>query len=196
MKKQILIALLSIFVLACASTKTNSAISNLSPETIQKNMVEASELKPEHKLLSKMAGEWKVNAKFWMDPTAEPEISSGVASSKLIYGGRYLDQKYKGKFMGKPFEGQGTMGYDNLGKKYFSTWIDSMSTMMMKSEGKTVNDNSLTLESSMVCPMTREEMQSQEVITFLDKNTYRFETFQNSTDQKIKMMELTYSRIH
>ena len=37
--------------------------------------------------------------------------------------------------MDKPFSGVGTTGYDNTKKKFVGTWIDSMSTGIMRSEG-------------------------------------------------------------
>jgi len=37
--------------------------------------------------------------------------------------------------MGMPFEGIGINGYDNLKKKFVSTWIDNMGTMIVMSTG-------------------------------------------------------------
>ena len=37
--------------------------------------------------------------------------------------------------MGAPFAGHGTMGYNNVTGKYWSTWNDNMSTGLMLSEG-------------------------------------------------------------
>ena len=40
-----------------------------------------------------------------------------------------------GQWMGKPFEGIGYTGYDNVNGKYYSSWIDSSSTGMFVSQG-------------------------------------------------------------
>jgi hypothetical protein len=193
------IALLSFSLAACTAQVNQPAPAPskpaLTPEQMQKNMQEAGAVRPEHALLKKLAGDWKVDAKFWMDPNAAPEVSKGTASAKLIYGGKYLVQNYKGSFMGKPFEGQGTMGFDNVNSKYFSTWIDSMNTMLMKSEGSAVGGNSIVLASAMTCPATREPMKSEDVITIIDNNHYRYEGFQEQNGMKIKGMEITYTRV-
>ncbi len=71
----------------------------------------------------------------WKAPEAKPEGSSGTSTFKMILGGRYLQQDFKGKVMGQSFTGLGLMGYNNLSKKYESIWLDSMGTAMMKGEG-------------------------------------------------------------
>ncbi len=130
-----------------------------------------------------------------MDPAAKPEVNKGKASNKLIYGGRYLEMNYKGKAMGQPFEGQGIIGFDNLKRRYFSTWIDSMNTMLMLSEGTIGDDGKIiTLDSNLTCPMTRQPMQAQDVVTIVDKNNYKYEMFEIRGGEKIKHLEINYKR--
>ena len=195
MNKFAVASLLMLSLSACAPRHKASQMAALTPEQMQKNMMEAGEVRAEHGMLKKLAGNWNVEAKMWMDPSAPPEVTKGRANAKLIYGGRYLVLNYKGSFMGKPFEGQGTLGFDNVGGRYFSTWIDSMSTMMMKSEGGAAGDNSIVLASAMTCPMTREHLEGEEVLTIVDKDHYRWEAFQNRDGAKVKAMELTYARV-
>lgn len=191
MKRLLAFAFCGLLVSGCAAKKHSMP----TPEQMQKNMMEAGMVRPEHALLKKLAGDWKVDVKMWMDPNSEPEVSKGRAYSKPLYGGRYLAQTYKGTFMGKPFEGQGTMGYDNTSGKYFSTWIDSMSTMLMKSEGKATGDNTIVLASAMTCPTTKEYMENEELITIIDNNHYRYEVFNNLGGSRNKAMEINYSRV-
>ena len=51
--------------------------------------------------------------------------------------GRFLEQKMSSEAVGDlpAFEGFGLLGYDNYGKRYQSLWCDTMSTVMMTSEG-------------------------------------------------------------
>ena len=51
------------------------------------------------------------------------------------YGGRYQQSTYTGNLGGMPFEGIGTLAYDNSRKVYVSSWIDNMGTGMMYLEG-------------------------------------------------------------
>ena len=50
--------------------------------------------------------------------------------------GRYQQTTTTGSFMGMPFHGMSTTGYDNAKKVFFTTWIDNMGTGLMYGEGK------------------------------------------------------------
>jgi hypothetical protein len=41
-----------------------------------------------------------------------------------VLGGRFVEQRYAGNFMGQPFSGLGYTGYDNYRKKYIGSWMD------------------------------------------------------------------------
>src|SRR5258705_13645039 len=60
---------------------------------------------------------------------------NGTATRIMTLGGRVLVEELICSMMGTPFVGRGTMGYDNVTGKYWSTWNDSMSTGLMVSEG-------------------------------------------------------------
>src|SRR5947207_14762494 len=115
-------------------------------QEMMKQMMELSKLNENHKLLSSLDGNWNYTIKFWMnpDPNAKPEESKGTAVRKSIMDGRYVIMDVTGKMEmpgpdGKKkemtFKGQGTEGYDNVKKKFVGTWIDSMGTGVMMSEG-------------------------------------------------------------
>ena len=89
-----------------------------------------------HKALEPLVGEWQIEARFWMQgPDAEPVESKGTTKGKWILGNRFIQEELNGEMMGQPFQGIGTTGYDNLKKKYVSTWVDNMNTMISISEG-------------------------------------------------------------
>lgn len=92
---------------------------------------------PEHKKFEKMVGKWDAQTKMWMAPGAEPMVSKASAEFRLILDGRYIVQKFKGEWMGDPFEGMAIEGFDRVKKKFVSIWMDDMSTGIFKSEGTT-----------------------------------------------------------
>jgi hypothetical protein len=195
MINRILVTASLLLVCACApQIKSAPVAPPLTQEQMQSNLKAAGELRPEHAVFKTLAGKWRTETKIWMDPSAAPEVSKGTATSELLYGGRYLAMDYKGTFMGQPFQGQGNMGFDNVSGKYFSTWIDSVSTMLMHSEGKASPDGRIVLASAITCPVTRESMNGEEVLTIVDKNKYLFEAFQIRGNERVKAMEITYSR--
>src|SRR5215213_5553493 len=135
---------------------------------MEQQMMQAGMPGPEHKEMMKNAGDWDAEVKFldmgtgqWSQPT------KGTAHFEPIFDGRYMQMTFEGSMsMGgqtMPFKGMGIMGYDNMKKMYFSTWIDSMSTMMMKTEG-TKQGDVLTMKGTMPDGMGG-EAKMKEVVT-------------------------------
>jgi hypothetical protein len=88
-----------------------------------------------HKLLDAHVGTWKTTTKCYQTPGAPAEETQGTSTMKWIYDGRFIEQELQGTVMGMPYEGRGSMGYDNLKKKYVSTWLDNMGTGICQFEG-------------------------------------------------------------
>ena len=109
------------------------------PQEMMKQMMEMSKLNENHKLLADMNGSWNYTIKMWMnpDPNAKPQESKGTATRKSAMGGRYFTMDVTGKLQmpgedGKmkdmQFKGMALEGYDNVKKKFVSSWIDNMGT--------------------------------------------------------------------
>ena len=148
----------------------------------------------EHKLLARMAGNWEFTSKMWMAPGAPPSESSGTVHSEMILGGRYVQSVWKGNFMGMDFEGHGTEGYDNLAKKYVSSWVDNMGTGILYTSG-TCEQGVCKQAGSMIDPMTGKDTPWKSVVTWQDDNTFKLEMFGNDPSGKeMKMMEFTVKR--
>src|SRR5215208_3223606 len=58
-----------------------------------------------HQKLSGMVGTWDAEVTSWMSPGAPPMKSKGTSVSRLVMGGRWIEQKFTGDMMGQPFEG-------------------------------------------------------------------------------------------
>jgi hypothetical protein len=191
---------------AAASTSMTAA-AQPSAEEMQKMMAQMMELgKPgeNHKLLAEMAGSWTYTMKMMMDPTTgKPSESKGSATRKAIFDGRYFTFDVSGKFQmpgkdGKPvnmdFKGMAIEGYDNVKKKFISSWIDNMSTMMMNSEG-TYDAATKTFTYMAECEMMpgmRTKM--REVIKIVDKDHHTFEMYEDRGTGETKSMEIAYTR--
>lgn len=194
---------------ATTSTAATAPASAAQPsaEEMKKMMAQMMELgKPgeNHKLLAELAGSWTYTMKMMMDPsTGKPSESKGTATRKAIFDGRYFTFDVSGKFQmpgkdGKPmdmnFKGMAIEGYDNVTKKFFSSWIDSMSTMMMVSEG-TYDAASKTFTYMGECEMmpgTKTKM--REVIKVVDKDHHTFEMYEDRGQGETKTMEIAYTR--
>jgi hypothetical protein len=148
----------------------------------------------QHKVLKKMVGKWNVSVKSWMDPKAPPMESAGTAEAKPILGDRFIQMNFSSTMMGKPFTGIATTGYDNVKKKFVGTWIDSMSTSIMRSEGKLEADGKMVSEGISSDPMTGKDSKMRMVETWQGDDKLVEEFFEKKGGKEHKSMEITYTR--
>jgi len=104
-------------------------------DEMMKKMAEMSTPGKEHEALKPLIGSWTCTVKVWTAPGTPPEESTGTMDRKWLFGGRFIQEDYKGTAGGMPFEGMGLLAYDKGQKRYESSWMDSMSTGMMKMTG-------------------------------------------------------------
>ncbi len=149
-----------------------------------------------HKALNPLIGEWKAEVKAYMSPDGPPVVSNGTSKSDWVLDGRFVSEEFKGMVMGKPFQGMGLTGFDNVKQKYVSTWMDTMSTAMMNSEGTADEAKKVfTFTSKMDCPMTGEkDMPVKLVLRITSQDNHTFEMHDPRKGEKSKTMEITYTR--
>lgn len=148
-----------------------------------------------HKLLASLAGSWTTQTKEWMEPGKPPTEATGTADMKMVLDGRFLQQEYNSTMMGQPYTGIGITAYDNLRKKYVSTWIDSMGTGIFVMEGTAGPDGkTITLKGSHPEP-DGGQMTHRAVWKIVDDNTQTFDMYgTHGHGKEMKMMEITYTR--
>jgi hypothetical protein len=79
---------------------------------------------PQYAQLARLAGPWTVQQSMWTAADAAPVIDRGSATYAMVLDGRHLRQELH-IASGKPFEGLGYIGYDDVMGKYYSSWMDS-----------------------------------------------------------------------
>jgi len=196
--KKIVIALAA---LACASVACaeDKAAPPMSKE--QQEMMAAMErvgaVRAEHKQLEYFTGNWKAVTTLWMDPKAPPVKSEGTSRNESIFGGRYIELYYDGNMMGQPFSGRGVFGFDNLSGRYFSTWMDSMSTGMWLVYGTYDKAaNTYTFKGSMDDPMKAgAKVPIRQVVRVVDPSHYVFEWNETRGGKEAKTMQVDYTKL-
>jgi hypothetical protein len=152
----------------------------------------------EHKILESLAGTYGAKVKAYFEPGKPPEESTGVMKRKMLMGGRYLQEEYEGKIGPESFSGMGLVGFDRIKKKYVVTWIDSMSTGFMTSEGTYDADKkTLTYISEDIDPNTNKKTKGRDVLRFDSDDQQTFEMYRQSTDdggKELKVLEIVYTR--
>ncbi len=148
-----------------------------------------------HQQLVSLQGNWTTRTKEWMDPNRPPRESTGTCDMKMLLGGRFLQQECRGTMMGHPFTGIGTTGYDNIGKKYVSTWMDSMATGIFLMEGTaSTGGKTITLFGEHEAPGGG-HMKHRAVWTIPDSDNQIFVMYGvHQGGPEMKMMEIAYTR--
>ena len=149
-----------------------------------------------HSLMAKDNGNWEEDMTFWEYNGAEPSKMTMTAESKMVMGGKYQEMTHKGDMYGMPFEGKSTFGYNNAEGKYFSSWIDNMSTGMMVMKGDyDAATKTYSMSGEVIDPVTKKMKTNREVITIVDDNTQKLEMYDTGFDGKeFKNMEIIMKR--
>jgi len=194
-------AVVALLVTGCAKkAETPRAMMENTPQMTPQQMEEAfkkaSTPGEKHRALDPLVGSYKVVSKMWMDPAAQPEVAEGSADFKWVLDGHFIEQNYHGAFQGRPFDGKGTFGYNNVENRYESSWVDTMSTGQMQSSGQIdPTGKNLIMSGDYTCPMTGQRMKSKEIFT-IGTDKHVFEMYQKTPDGKeFKGLEITYERL-
>ena len=118
---------LTLAISAAGQEKANKATSD---EAITKALENAMTPGEGQKRLEPLIGTFDVKVRTWLDPSKPPIESSATAVDTWVLGGRYVQQMLAGYIGGEPWSGISYAGYDNVTKKYVSTYMDTGSTGM------------------------------------------------------------------
>jgi hypothetical protein len=149
-----------------------------------------------HKMMASWNGSWTSDITIWEKPDAPPMSSTGSCVNKMVLGDRYQESSHTSTMMGMPFEGHGTLGYDNAKKVFESVWIDNMGTGVIKMTGPwDAATKSVTLTGKMVDPGTLTETDFKEVFTVVDDNTQMMAMYSHDqAGKEFKVMEMKFIR--
>ena len=105
--------------------------------------------------------------------------------------------KYEGMAMGQPFSGRGVFGFDNIGGRYFNTWMDSMSTGFFLAYGSyDAAKKTYTLHGTMEGPMKAgSKVGVREVVHIVDPTHYTFEWYETHRGKEARTMQIEYTKL-
>src|SRR5262245_29414547 len=148
-----------------------------------------------HQMLAATAGNYDLKIKTWQAPGAPPMEESGTATRSMILGGRVLVEDVTGTMMGAPYTGKGMTGYDNVSGKYWSIWMDAMTTGLMVSEGTCDAQKACTFTGTWNDPVKKGPVKARMTTRWTSPTTELFEMYGPGKDGKeMKMMEITYTK--
>jgi hypothetical protein len=166
-------------------------------------MMELAKPGENHKLLAGGVGTWDYKVKYWLNPDNPPAESSGTSVARVVMGGRYVITDHTGKMqmpgpdgamVDTEFVGMSVEAYDNVKKKFVSSWIDNMGTGIMNSEGTYDAASKTFTYLAEYEPMPGMKTRIREVLKATDKNHRTLEYFEDRGGKEVKTMEIAYTR--
>lgn len=149
---------------------------------------------PEHGLLMETVGEWDVDCTYFMGP-GEPMKTTARETIEAL-GSFWTVSLFRAEFMGQPFCGRATSGYDPAKGKWVGTWIDSMMPHLFVMEGDIDPETKvLTMHCEGPAPMTGEMVPYRSTAEHLSDGRRRFEMFMTLPGAgEVKMFSYVYTR--
>jgi hypothetical protein len=139
-------------------------------------------------MLKRFAGDWDATVNF------AGNESKAFSQSKIVLGGFWLQDEFKGEFAGMPFEGKGTTGYDPMKKKYVSTWIDSMSPSLLVMEGEFDKDGKTFTATGEGPGPEGKPTKMKNVYEWPDANTMTFVMYNIVDGKEQQAFKINYKR--
>jgi len=150
-----------------------------------------------HKHLQSLIGNWNTSTKIWMGgPGTHAMETNGTAQCRWVLGGRFVQEVYKGEFMGQPYEAMGMTGYDNYKNMYVASWADTAGTQLLTSKGqRDPSGKVFTFYGEMDDPTINISGKSTKYVTkIINENKRVFEIIDLHAGDDYKVMEITYTR--
>jgi len=160
-------------------------------------MQEAATPGPMHEFWASLAGTWHVRTRMWVQPGAEPVTSEATAETRMILGGRYMQENFTGETPMGPFHGMSLTAYDNATRKVTAIWIDDMSTGMTVLTGKGCRPgNPLELSGLYDDPVTGQTIRIRTVTTYKDADHHHFDYYmQYPGQEEFLSLAMEYERV-
>ncbi len=148
-----------------------------------------------HRWLATTAGSYHLAIKSWHEPGGPATEDVGTAKRTMTLDGRVLVEDVSSSMMGMPFTGRGMTGFDNVSGKYWSTWMDSMSTGIMVSEGTCDAQHACSYSGSWNDPIKQGPVKARMTSRWTGPTTQVFEMYgPDRSGKETKMMEIVYTK--
>jgi hypothetical protein len=152
-----------------------------------------------HTYLAQDVGVWHGKNTMWMAPGTPPIESKSTSTVTSMLDGRYIKLEVAGDMPGMgPYNGFAITGYDNVGQKFTSTWIDNMGTGMSIGEGELSSDRKvLTWNYTVNCPIQKKPVVMRQVETLTGPGAKTIEMFgpDPKTGKEYKSMRIELTKV-
>lgn len=167
------------------------------PGEAMKMMAQMSQPDDNHKLIADaLAGTWDGEQTIFFGPGVPPAESKGVMVTTAKLGGRWLLHEWTGQFMGQPFQGLGTTGYDRGKKKFIGSWTDTWNTGVGAMEGTyDAASKTFTMVGDLPMPSpTGQRMPAKQVLKIVSADEHLMEIISTQGGQETTITKIRYTR--
>lgn len=148
-----------------------------------------------HSRLASRAGFWKLTTRTWGDLSEEPVVTETTAVREMVLGGRVLQEEVVGEVQGLELQSLGYLGYDNVTHRWWSLWMDTLSTAPVFTTGtEDPGATVLVLSGEYADPLSGRMRPVRTVVRFVDYDTERFEWWETRDGEEVKTMDILYQR--
>ncbi|MBU0984934.1 MAG: DUF1579 domain-containing protein, partial [candidate division Zixibacteria bacterium] len=166
------LAVILAMALAAAVPAQDSPDSATKAEMMAKAM-EMAVPGPEHATLEKMAGDWNIVVKLWMQPGVEPMVASGTAHHEMILGGRFLQCTSTSGEGDMLIETLQIFGFDRRSSMFTVAGYDTWGTYFVNGAGPMHDDKrGITLSGEDYDPMFGFTQKYDWVLGFVDNDHF------------------------
>ena len=149
----------------------------------------------EHAAIAKSAGTWKATVKAWTAPGAEPMVSEGIFKRQMMLGGRVLEENYESNMMGMPFNGHSLLGFDNVSGRWWTIWVDNMSTGPMIMWGDwDEQEKAYVYTGQTPDPVRGRLIEMKTIVRHVSDDEEKLEMYDMTGGEAIKTMEIVAVR--
>lgn len=164
-------------------------------EDEMKLWIEAGTPGPSHRMLDQFVGTWEGKTTFWMAPGAPAQESTGTMVNAWTLDGRWLKQDWAGDMGGQAFTGLAMWGYDNIRKVHVGTWMDSLTTGILVTEGPASKDGKAFESRGEWTDPMGVKVKARMVIRVQSPTAHVMEMYETKPGQPERMsMRITYTK--
>jgi hypothetical protein len=140
-----------------------------------------------------MAGDWNVEVKTRMDPSAAWETTQATAEFSNEMDNCLQRMTFKGTIMGMPFHGEGVTTFNRETKRYESSWVDNLSAHFAMSAGNYEGDKLIMVGDDIMMGMAY-KMRSTMIPKGKDEVQWTMEMSMDGGKTWFTNMDMTYRR--
>jgi hypothetical protein len=150
---------------------------------------------PEHRMLATLVGDWAVKQSLWTTGNAAPKVDAGRATFSLVLDGHELQQKLTIDD-GTGFEGLGYLGFDQVARQFFSTWMDVNFTGIVVAEGAFDPATRTYVLRGSMSAQGGKRIPVREVITVDGPDHFSYAYFETHGGNEALAVKLDYKRVN